>query len=85
MLLALHNFYFQGYKQRYAYIATQGPLENTVEDFWRMMWEHQCSCIVMLCNLEEDGMVWLEKIHKINNYVHSGYFLLVAVCQYYCM
>ncbi|CAI8039978.1 Receptor-type tyrosine-protein phosphatase zeta, partial [Geodia barretti] len=45
----------EGYKQRDAYIATQGPLEGTVEDFWRMMWEYQCGCIVMLCQLEEDG------------------------------
>ena len=47
----------QGYKQRDAYIVTQGPLENTVEDFWRMMWEYQCGCIVMLCQLVEDCQV----------------------------
>ena len=47
----------QGYKQKNAYIATQGPLKETVEDFWRMMWEYRCGCIVMLCQLEEDGQV----------------------------
>ncbi|CAI8015245.1 Receptor-type tyrosine-protein phosphatase alpha [Geodia barretti] len=47
--------FINGYKQRDAYIATQGPLEETVEDFWRMMWEYQCGCIVMLCQLKEDG------------------------------
>ena len=55
--LAVFYKYIQGYKQRDAYIAAQGPLENTVEDFWRMMWEYQCGCIVMLCQLEEDGQV----------------------------
>ena len=50
-------YYEQGYKQKDAYIATQGPLKNTVEDLWKMMWEYQCGCIVMLCQLMEDGQV----------------------------
>ena len=45
----------QGYKQHKAYIATQGPLQNTVEDFWRMVWEFKCRVIVMLCPLTEEG------------------------------
>ncbi|CAG2065802.1 unnamed protein product, partial [Timema podura] len=31
-----------------AYIVTQGPTENTVTDFWRMVWQENASCIVML-------------------------------------
>ncbi|XP_018368860.1 PREDICTED: receptor-type tyrosine-protein phosphatase kappa [Trachymyrmex cornetzi] len=31
-----------------AYIVTQGPMENTVTEFWRMVWQEQASCIVML-------------------------------------
>ena len=49
----------QGYKQKDAYIATQGPLKNTVEDLWKMMWEYQCGCIMMLCQLMEDGQVYM--------------------------
>ena len=48
----------QGYKMKDAFIATQGPLQNTVVDFWRMIWENKCGCIVMLCELEEDGQVY---------------------------
>ncbi|KAL4437920.1 hypothetical protein ABPG74_001091 [Tetrahymena malaccensis] len=32
-----------------AYIATQGPLPNTIFSFWRMIWEHQSNLIIMLC------------------------------------
>ena len=37
-----------------AYIATQGPLENTVCDFWQMLWEQGCNIVVMLTRIIEN-------------------------------
>ena len=32
-------------------------MENTVDDFWRMIWDYQSRAIVMLCRMKEDGKV----------------------------
>lgn len=38
-------------------MASQGPLQHTMEDFWRMIWEWRSCSIVMLTELEERGQV----------------------------
>ena len=44
----------QGYGgQDKAYIATQGPMPNTVSDFWEMVWQEEAPLIVMLTQLRE--------------------------------
>jgi len=32
----------------HAFIATQGPMKHTVDDFWRMVWETDARAIIML-------------------------------------
>ena len=49
--------YYQGYKLENGFIATQGPVPDSVPDFWRMVWEQNTATIVMVTNLEEKGRV----------------------------
>uniref|UniRef100_A0A452IZ79 Tyrosine-protein phosphatase non-receptor type n=1 Tax=Gopherus agassizii TaxID=38772 RepID=A0A452IZ79_9SAUR len=37
------------------YIATQGPLQNTCQDFWQMVWEQGIAIIAMVTAEEEGG------------------------------
>ncbi|XP_017782566.1 PREDICTED: tyrosine-protein phosphatase Lar isoform X5 [Nicrophorus vespilloides] len=45
--------YCDGYRKHNAYVATQGPLQETFSDFWRMCWELRTATIVMMTKLEE--------------------------------
>ncbi|EDO43854.1 predicted protein, partial [Nematostella vectensis] len=47
--------YIDGYNRSGAFIASQGPLPETFDDFWRMVWEQGSAIIVMLTQLEERG------------------------------
>lgn len=38
------------------YIATQAPLDDTVADFWKMVWEQETRVIVMLTDFVEKGI-----------------------------
>ncbi|KAJ2723981.1 hypothetical protein GGI07_002268 [Coemansia sp. Benny D115] len=48
------------------YIATQGPLNHSIGDFWRMVWEQGAKAVVMLANPKESlrtkcAVYWPEK------------------------
>ncbi|CAI5659057.1 unnamed protein product [Oreochromis niloticus] len=53
--------YMPGYSSNREYIATQGPLPSTVNDFWRMIWEQRVKRIIMVTNCIEGGQTKCEQ------------------------
>lgn len=47
--------FIDGYQKSRAFIGTQGPLPDTFDCFWRMIWEQRVAIIVMITNLVERG------------------------------
>ncbi|XP_031711076.1 receptor-type tyrosine-protein phosphatase S isoform X3 [Anarrhichthys ocellatus] len=80
----INSSYIDGYRQQRGYIATQGPLAETTEDFWRMLWEHNSTIVVMLTKLREMGRVG-EKCHQYWPAERSAryqYFVVDPMAEY---
>nr|XP_021331023.1 protein tyrosine phosphatase, receptor type, D isoform X11 [Danio rerio] len=78
----VNGSFIDGYRQQRAYIATQGPLAETVEDFWRMLWEHNSTIVVMLTKLREMGR---EKCHQYwpsDRSARYQYFVVDPMAEY---
>ncbi|VDM73255.1 unnamed protein product [Strongylus vulgaris] len=45
--------FIKGWDERKIFIAAQAPLDTTISDFWRMIWEQDARLIVMVANLFE--------------------------------
>ncbi|XP_035250924.1 receptor-type tyrosine-protein phosphatase beta-like isoform X5 [Anguilla anguilla] len=53
--------YVPGYNCKKEFIAAQGPLPGTVDEFWRMLWEKNVRTLVMLTRCNEQGRVKCEE------------------------
>lgn len=59
--------FLDGYQQREAYILTQAPQQNTIQDFWRMLWEYEVFSIVMISSADERDMHHCYPYWPVNN------------------
>ncbi|CAB3376185.1 Hypothetical predicted protein [Cloeon dipterum] len=74
--------FIDGYKYRGAYIATQGPLPETVEDMWRMLWEHNSTIVVMLTKLKEMGRDKCQQYWPSDRSVRYSFFVVDPIAEY---
>ncbi|XP_039525438.1 receptor-type tyrosine-protein phosphatase S isoform X49 [Pimephales promelas] len=74
--------FIDGYRQQKAYIATQGPLAETTEDFWRMLWEHNSTIIVMLTKLREMGREKCHQYWPAERSARYQYFVVDPMAEY---
>ena len=51
----LQMFYMQGYKHKKTFIVAEGPMQSTVRNFWKMIYERNCAVVVMTSSLVEGG------------------------------
>ncbi|KAK8774600.1 hypothetical protein V5799_010867 [Amblyomma americanum] len=66
--------YVPGYRCPRKYIATQGPKQTTLTDFWRMVWQEGSCKVVMLTNLKDQDKTkcapyWTETSQRYGKFV----------------
>lgn len=51
----INGNYVKGPDGNTSYLALQGPLPKTVDDFWRLIASHKCQIVIMVCKEVEMG------------------------------
>ncbi|XP_009076477.1 PREDICTED: receptor-type tyrosine-protein phosphatase T-like [Acanthisitta chloris] len=65
--------YVDSYRSPRFFIAAQGPLAETVVDFWQMIWQEKTSVIVMLTGLVEQNKIKCEQYWPEQEQVYGDF------------
>ncbi|KAH3713604.1 hypothetical protein DPMN_073397 [Dreissena polymorpha] len=65
--------FIHGFEKVKKFIASQGPTEKMIDDFWRMIWQQRVEKIAMLTNLIELGTLkclqyWPEELNGVSTF-----------------
>ncbi|XP_052903266.1 phosphatidylinositol phosphatase PTPRQ [Anopheles moucheti] len=65
--------FIEGYKYQREYIATQGPKQETCNDFWRMVLQYEIESIVMLTQpIDHDKNKCCQYFPRFNQFIDFG-------------
>ena len=66
--------FIQGYKHKRAFIVAEGPMQSTVRNFWKMIYERNCAVVVMTSDLIEGGQEASAQYWPDSGIAHYGEF-----------
>ena len=69
-------FCMQGYKHKKAFIVAEGPMQSTVRNFWKMIYERNCVMVVMTSGLVEGEQEASAQYWPDRGTAHCGEFAI---------
>ena len=66
----------QGYKHKRAFIVAEGPMQSTVRNFWKMIYERNSAVVVMTSSLIEGGQEASVQYWPDSGIAHYGEFAI---------
>jgi protein tyrosine phosphatase len=73
------NFIRNYLGDKIGYISTQGPLNSTIQDFWRMIWQEKVTVLVMLTKEFENGVNKSARYWPSNRSIMFGNFQITVL------
>ena len=66
--------FIQGYKHKRAFIVAEGPMQSTMRNFWKIIYERNCAVVVMTSGLIEEEQEASARYWPDSGIAHYGEF-----------